>query len=200
MRWHICETGKYAITHMRDMNIWGDTYERNQCMRWHMWETWMYEMTHMRDKTIWERHIWERHIADIKEACHTCGWGMSHIWMRRGTHMYESCHAYEYGMSDRKGYGVPTVSRIDKSIGLFCKLLSLLSGSFAKETYSLIDPTNRSHPIMSHTHGVCHAIWLRHVTSTQQSCHVYMNTVTYMNETCHAYVWVMAYTWIGGRE
>jgi len=44
-------------------------------------------------------------------------------------------------------YGVATVSRIDKIIRLFCKILSLLKGSFAKETYNLIDPTDRSHPI-----------------------------------------------------
>ena len=44
-------------------------------------------------------------------------------------------------------YGVATVSRIDEIIGLFCRISSLLSGSFAKETYNFIDPTNRSHPI-----------------------------------------------------
>ena len=44
-------------------------------------------------------------------------------------------------------YGVATVSRIDKIIGLFCRISSLLKDSFAKETYKLIDPTNRSHPI-----------------------------------------------------
>jgi len=43
--------------------------------------------------------------------------------------------------------GVATVSRIDKIIGLFCRILSLLLGSFAKETYNFIDPTNQSHPI-----------------------------------------------------
>ena len=44
-------------------------------------------------------------------------------------------------------YGVATVSRIDKIIGLFCTMLSLLWDSFAKETYNFIDPTNCSHPI-----------------------------------------------------
>jgi len=44
-------------------------------------------------------------------------------------------------------YGVVMVSRIDKIIGLFCRILSLLQGSFAKETYDFIDPTNQSHPI-----------------------------------------------------
>jgi len=33
-------------------------------------------------------------------------------------------------------YGVATVSRINKSVGLFCRIASLLQGSFAKETYN----------------------------------------------------------------
>jgi len=45
-------------------------------------------------------------------------------------------------------YWVVTVSRIDKMIGLFCRISSLLEGSFAKETYNFIDPTNQSHPIL----------------------------------------------------
>ena len=32
-------------------------------------------------------------------------------------------------------------------IGLFCRTSSLLLGSFAKEPYNFIDPTNQSHPI-----------------------------------------------------
>ena len=45
-------------------------------------------------------------------------------------------------------YGVATVSRIDKIIGLFCRISSLLEGSFAKETYNFIDPTSQSQPIV----------------------------------------------------
>ena len=44
-------------------------------------------------------------------------------------------------------YGVAVGSRIDKIIGLLCRILSLLEGSFAKETYNWIDPTNQSHLI-----------------------------------------------------
>jgi len=33
-------------------------------------------------------------------------------------------------------------------IGLFCRISSLLWGSFAKETHNLVDPTNRSHAIV----------------------------------------------------
>jgi len=48
-------------------------------------------------------------------------------------------------------YGVATDSRIDQIIGLFCKIMSLLQGSFTKETYDFIDPTDQSHPIGSST-------------------------------------------------
>jgi len=45
-------------------------------------------------------------------------------------------------------YGVATTSRIKKITCLFCRISSLLWGSFAKETYSLIDATKISHPIL----------------------------------------------------
>ena len=44
-------------------------------------------------------------------------------------------------------YGVATVSRIDKIIGFLCRILSRLQGSFAKENYNFIDPTNQSQPM-----------------------------------------------------
>ena len=45
------------------------------------------------------------------------------------------------------GYGVASVSRIDKIIGLFCKRDLLKRRYSAQETYDFIDPTNHSHPI-----------------------------------------------------
>jgi len=44
-------------------------------------------------------------------------------------------------------YGVAADSRIDKITGLFFRIMSLLQGSFTKETYNLIVPTNQRHPI-----------------------------------------------------
>ena len=44
-------------------------------------------------------------------------------------------------------YGVATISRLLKLIGLFCRIQSLLSGSFANETCHFKESTNRSHPI-----------------------------------------------------
>ena len=47
----------------------------------------------------------------------------------------------------RVRYGVASVSRIDKIIGLFCKRALQKRRYSAKETYNFIDPTDRSHPI-----------------------------------------------------
>ena len=44
-------------------------------------------------------------------------------------------------------YGVATISMLLQITGLFCRIQSLLQGSFAKQTYNLKEPTNRSHPI-----------------------------------------------------
>jgi len=54
-----------------------------------------------------------------------------------------------YSPSHKSGvYGVASVSRIDKIIGLFCKRALDKRQYPAKETYNLIDPTDRSHPIV----------------------------------------------------
>jgi len=44
-------------------------------------------------------------------------------------------------------YGVALVRRIDKIIDLFCKRALQKRLYSARETYNLIDPTDRSHPI-----------------------------------------------------
>jgi len=55
--------------------------------------------------------------------------------------------AYDDGHLGRfDEYGVVTISRVLKIIGLFCRISPLLWGSFAKETYHFKEPTNRSHP------------------------------------------------------
>ena len=41
-----------------------------------------------------------------------------------------------------------TISRLLKIIGLFYRTSSLLSGSFAKETYNFKEPTSGSHSIL----------------------------------------------------
>ena len=57
-----------------------------------------------------------------------------------------------YGEID---YGVASVSRIDKITRVFCKRALQKRLYSAKETYNLIDPTHRSHPIW----GQYGAVW-----------------------------------------
>jgi len=55
-------------------------------------------------------------------------------------------------------YEVATMSRLLTIMCLFCRILSLSYGSFAKETYNFKEPTNRSQPtrvLFSGTRGRC---------------------------------------------
>jgi len=49
----------------------------------------------------------------------------------------------------KTSYGVATINRLLKIVGLFCKIPSFLYGSFAKETYNFKAPTDRSHLIVA---------------------------------------------------
>jgi len=44
-------------------------------------------------------------------------------------------------------YGVAMIGRLLRIMSLFCRISSVLWGSFAKETYNFKEPTTRSHPI-----------------------------------------------------
>ena len=55
-------------------------------------------------------------------------------------------------------YGVAMISRLLKIIGLFCRISSLLQGSFAKENYDFKEPTNRSHPIQEYAEFYTHIL------------------------------------------
>jgi len=78
---------------------------------------------------------------------------MSHVTYERVMlHMNEKHCQYmsqSHGHIGGRGYGVATISRLLKIIRLFCRISSLLQGSFAKETYIFKERTNRSHPIVS---------------------------------------------------
>ena len=56
-------------------------------------------------------------------------------------------------------YGVASASRIDKIIGLFCKRALSKRRYSAKETYNIIDLTDRSHPIVRHIIYVVRYKW-----------------------------------------
>ena len=112
-----------------------------------------------------------RYITHTNESCHTYEWVMSHInranalllRLVNNTHMDESRPAYEWVISPigmccithtnkpSHWYGVATMSRLLKNIGLFCKRALFKRRYSAKETYNSIDPTDCSQLIrMSH--------------------------------------------------
>jgi len=90
-----------------------------------VWFTCVTCISHEYDSLIsvtWLIHICDRHVTHVT---HTYGFMQSHVT-----------------------YGVASISRLLKMTRLFCRILSLLQGSFAKETYNFKEPTNRSHPIV----------------------------------------------------
>ena len=162
-------------------------------------------MSHMNESC----HIWMSHVTYEWVMSHMNG--SCHIWMSHVIHEWvmshnQPCHIW----MSRVTYGVASISRIDKILGLFCKRARLKRRYSAKETYNFIDPNDRSHPtgryvacewVMSHMNESCHT-WMSHVTCEwvmshmNESCHLSMSHVTYewvmlhMNESC-PYEWVM---------
>ena len=61
--------------------------------------------------------------------------------------MHASSQPHICKMTFENCYGVATVSRLLKSIGLFCKRALEKRSVFCKETCSFKEPTNRSHAI-----------------------------------------------------
>ena len=72
-------------------------------------------------------------------------------------------------------YGVATVSRIDKIVGLFCSIQSLLQGSFAEETYTYTHTHPHTHP-RTHTH-THFCIYVSKYT-LRQYIHIHVHTYT----------------------
>ena len=76
----------------------------------------------------------------------------THTHTRTHTRIHTHMHTHIYTCTTHHSphtdvHGLATVSKIDKIIRHFCRISSLLKGSFAKETCNFIDPTNQSHPI-----------------------------------------------------
>jgi len=69
------------------------------------------------------------------------------------SYIYGSECAYGFG------YGVASVSRIDKIVGLFCKRALYKRHYSAKETCNVIDRTTRSHPIRMWTSSTDRSVY-----------------------------------------
>jgi len=136
---------------------------------------------------------------------HTCEWFVSvtyeyiyeYIWI----YMDESCHV-RMTLRTCMSYGVATMSRLLKIMGLFCKRALQNRRYSAKETYNFKEPTNRSH-LTHYVHtwvsfdrlwmGHDYYIWILVNGSWWVMSHIWMSHVTHTNESCHTYEWVMSH-------
>jgi len=127
----------------------------------------------------WVSHVtWKWVISRMNESRHTWRSHFTYKWVL--SHMKEIYHIW----TDQVTYGVATVSRLLKNIGLFCRISSLLQGSFAKETYDFKEHTNRSHPIV--VEGVEDTYEYEWDTShMKESFHTWMSRVAYERDTSH---------------
>jgi len=90
-------------------------------------------------------------------------------------------------------YGVATISRLLKIIGLFCKRALYKRLYFAKETYNFKETTNRGHPILEcmyryklYQYAVTHCNALQH---TATPCNTLQHYVyTYRNVCIGVYI------------
>jgi len=91
-------------------------------------------------------------------------------------------------------YGVATISRLLQIICLFCKRALKKTWHSAKETYTLKEPTNCSHPIAAGRVTRMCVTWLIHVHDMTHSYvwHDSFICVTWLIHMCdmtHSYVW-----------
>jgi len=154
------------------IHMWHDSFI---CVTWliHMWHdsficvTWLIHMcptkrvwwskSAIHDMRMTHSYVWH----DTHTSYTGCWFEMSVSFLRNDcvvAHTYFAlvvCCSYLTSAVVCCLYGVATVSRIDKITGLFGRISSLLWGAFAKETYNLIDPTNRSPPRAQNARCMC---------------------------------------------
>jgi len=91
------------------------------------------------------------------------------------------------------------VSRIDKIIGLFCKKALQKRQYSAKETYNLIDPTYRSHPISICMYVCTHVFAFIFVYTYTHVC-MYMHIQLYVRMNIYIYIYMYTYIYTYVRE
>jgi len=113
--------------------------------------TYTYTHTGTRIHTHTHTHKWCHGNADFT---HTHWWYANvHTCTHTGTNTRTQCRGnlwsaikFHFLHPWDTHYGVATMRRLLKIIGLFCRIQSQLQGFFAKETYNFKEPTNRSYP------------------------------------------------------
>jgi len=129
------------------------------------------------------------HAYTCQYLLHMCDMILSHVWHGTPGHHWWGilwvCR-FIHRCDTTPSYGVDTMSRLFKMIGLFCKRALQKRRYSAKEPYNCKEPTNRSHRIC--------AIWLIHTCAMTHSYvwHDSLICVTWLIPTCNmprSYVW-----------
>jgi len=105
---------------------------------------------------------------------------IQYMYAQSTHHAYTHVTSHIFCTQNECCYGVATISRLLKMIGLFCRIWSLLYGSFEKETYIFKDATNRSHPILI----MCTLIMCTQYMYEQSTHHAHTHT-----HTAAPYMW-----------
>ena len=144
--------------------------------------------TYVRDSGTYT-HVYMRHdsftYTYIRDPCHShfkCVTHESHMsdtCDTRESHMWLICDSFNLVCM---GYGVATMSRLLENIGLFCRIWSLLQGSFAKETHNFKEPTNRSH-LLCHVWKESCRIWNKHMACS--TTRTYATWLIHLAYVCH---------------
>jgi len=88
-------------------------------------------------------------------------------------------------------YGVATVRRIDYIIGLFCRISSLLQGSFAKKTNNLLMPPHSMPYVTSSS-----LKWLHPYMLISRDCYTYIYIYFSHVKLPHIYIYIYIYVYI----
>jgi len=126
------------------------------------------------------------------EYVYVCTHVQTYIYISTYTHIHIHTQIHTpFGDLKMALYWVATISRLLKITGLFCRISSLLQGSFAKETYNFKEPTNCSHHIVPNNPTII-ALQVLIMDICIHIC-IYMNMYMYICTHAHTYIYMSTY-------
>jgi len=174
------------VNEYHELYIWGTNYVTNYKL--HMAHTCRDTVTRYVNEYIYIIVIYTRSYIPSRIAASVCHMQLIVRDIVRASYVKVVIRIYTNDISriSHRVYliefvnGVATISGLLKMIGLYCRILSLLYGSFAKETYNLEEPTDRSHPIL-------HRASRRDIRESWLS-HMYSYTHSHVSSSTHSHI------------